>query len=309
MAAADDLAAGEAAPEPIPFERDLDPAYGRAVRVSPRIRRVTARNPGAMTFLGTGTYIVGEGETAVIDPGPDLPEHLEALKTALAGERIAAILVTHSHADHSPLARALAAAFGAPPIYGRADPAAGSDDAEAGDAAFRPDVEVAEGQTVAGPGWTLRAMGTPGHVSNHVAYGLEEEDALFCGDHVMGWSTTVVSPPHGDMDAYLDSLDKVRDGGFATLWPTHGPPIRQPERFLRAYKGHRLARERQLITALSRGPARIPELVAALYAGVDVRLHGAAGRSLWAHLIRLVRLGRVAAVEGEAGLDATYRLA
>ena len=305
----------QAAEEPIPFERAMDPAYGVLVPVSPLIRRITARNPGAFTYLGTGVYVVGHGEVAVIDPGPvfgpDLSEHIEALTAALAGERVVAILTTHSHADHSPAARPLRAATGAP-IYGRADPSAGGEGEEA-DAAFRPDVELTDGQEVSGPGWTLRTIPTPGHVSNHVAFALPQENALFSGDHVMGWSTTIVSPPHGDMDDYLASLDRVRDGGFDVLWPTHGPPVRDPDRFLRAYKGHRLARERQVLNALAKGPSRIAELVAALYASTDPRLHGAAARSLWAHLIRLVRAGTVRAEGGEdgsdPGLDAVYRLA
>ncbi len=298
---------GAADAEPIPFEREMDPAYGGLVEVSPSIRRITARNPGPFTYLGTGVYVVGRGEVAVIDPGPDLPEHVSALIEALSGERVTAILTTHSHADHSPAARPLQAATGAP-VYGRSDPSVGGEGEEA-DAAFRPDVELADGQDVSGPGWTLRAMATPGHVSNHLAFVLPQENALFSGDHVMGWSTTIVSPPHGDMDDYLASLDRVRDGGFDVLWPTHGPPVRNPDRFLRAYKGHRLARERQVLTALAKGPAAIAEMTAALYANVDPRLHGAAARSLWAHLIRLVRAGTVQADGGEATLDATYRLA
>ncbi len=294
-------------PGAIPFEREMDPAYGVLVPVSPSIRRITARNPGPFTYLGTGVYVVGSGEVAVIDPGPDLPEHVEALTAALAGERVLAILTTHTHADHSPAARPLQATTGAP-IYGRADPSAAGAGEEA-DAAFRPDVELADGQEVSGSGWTLRTMATPGHASNHLAFAFPQEKALFTGDHVMGWSTTIVSPPDGDMDAYLASLDRVREGGFEVLWPTHGPPVRDPDRFLRAYKGHRLARERQVLTALATGSARIPDLVALLYAGVDGRLHGAAGRSLWAHLIRLVRAGTVRAEGDEATLDATYRLA
>lgn len=289
----------------IPFVRALDPAYGRPVEVSPLIRRVTAENPGAFTYLGTGTYIVGRGEVAVIDPGPDLPAHLDALMAALRGERVGAILTTHTHADHSPLARPLQALTGAV-IHGRADPATESAE-EANDADFRPDVEVADGARISGPGWTLQAIATPGHASNHVCYALLEENALFSGDHVMGWSTTVVSPPDGDMTAYYASLDKVAARGFATLYPTHGPPITEPEPFLAAYRAHRLDRERQILEQLKAGHGRIAEMVPVMYAAVDARLHPAAARSVLAHLIHLHRTGAVV-TEGQPGPASTFRL-
>ena len=288
----------------IPYVREMEVAYGRADAVTPRIRRVLAPNPGPFTFHGTGTYLVGRGEVAVIDPGPDDASHLAALLAALEGERATAILVTHTHADHSPLAAALAAATGAT-VYGRPDPALAGE--ERHDTGFRPDVRVADGQAIEGEGWTLRAMATPGHASNHVAYALEEENALFCGDLVMGWSTTVVSPPDGDMDAYLSSLERVAQARFATLWPTHGPPIREPAPFLAALAEHRRQREAAILAALAAGPARAAELVAPLYADIDPRLHPAAARSVLAHLIRLARAGRVAA-QGDAA-DAATRFA
>ena len=280
----------------IPFVREIDPAYGRSVPVSPLIRRVTANNPGPFTYLGTGTYIVGHGEVAVIDPGPDLPEHMAALMAATEGERIVAILTTHTHADHSPLARPLAALTGAT-IHGRSDPAVTSGE-EANEADFRPDVEIADGGRVCGSGWTLEALATPGHTSNHVCYALLEENALFSGDHIMGWSTTVVSPPDGDMTAYYASLGKVRDRGFAILIPTHGPPVTDVEPFIDAYNAHRLDRERQILEALGQGRATIAEMVPSMYAAVDPRLHPAAARSVLAHLIHLVREG-VVSVEGD----------
>ena len=290
----------------IPFVRELDPAYGRATHVTPLVRRVTAENPGPFTYLGTGTYIVGRGEVAVIDPGPDLSEHLEALLHALNGERAAAILTTHTHSDHSPLSRALAARAGEPPIYGRIDPMVGSSEAAA-DTAFRPDVEIADGQRVSGPGWTLEAIATPGHASNHVCYALLEENLLFTGDHVMGWSTTVVSPPDGDMSDYYASLSKVEARGFRMLVPTHGPPVTEVAPFLAAYRNHRLDRERQILAELAKGPRRIGEMVPAMYAAVDPRLHPAAARSVLAHLIHLERSGVVAA-DGPAGPDSLFRL-
>lgn len=294
----------------IPFVRESEVDYGRSQAVSPLIRRVMARNPGPFTYLGTGTYIVGHGEVAVIDPGPDLPEHLDALLAALAGERVIQILVTHDHADHSPLARALSAATGAP-VAGMTRPVAHSvtgPPVEAGDdAAFRPDRLITGGEVFAGPGWTLRVLATPGHTANHLCFALAEENALFSGDHVMGWSTSVVAPPDGDMADYLASLRAVRDGRFATLWPTHGPPVTEPEPFLAAYIDHRLAREAQLLALLERGTSRIPQMVAVLYASVDKRLHPAAAQSVLAHLIKLVREGR-AVSDGDPSLAAPFRL-
>ena len=291
----------------IPFVREMDFAYGRVDRVSPLIRRVVANNPGPFTFLGTGTYIVGHGEVAVIDPGPDLPAHLDALMAALHGERVAAILTTHTHADHSPLARPLAERTGHPTIYGRADPATESAEEE-NEADFRPDLEIADGQRVSGPGWTLEAIATPGHASNHVCYALAEENALFSGDHIMGWSTTVVSPPDGDMTAYYDSLSKVEARDFGTLWPTHGPPIREVRPFIAAYRAHRLDRERQILVQLAAGRERIGEMVPEMYAAVDPRLHPAASRSVLAHLIHLTRSGIVTA-DGAAGPQSRFQLA
>ena len=294
----------------IPYVRQFDFAYGRADQVSPLIRRVVASNPGPFTFTGTGTYIVGQGEVAVIDPGPDLPAHLDAILAATAGESITAILITHTHLDHSPLAGPLAARTGAR-VYGRSPPGAAEPQVrldEGHDGAFDPDVQVADGQRIGGPGWTLEAITTPGHASNHVCYALIEENALFSGDHVMGWSTTVVSPPDGDMGAYYASLDKVAARGFDTLWPTHGPPITRVAPFLDAYKAHRLERERQILDQLGQGRGRIGEMLRVIYADVDARLHPAAAHSVLAHLIHLVRQGRVAC-DGEPGAASEYRLA
>jgi glyoxylase-like metal-dependent hydrolase (beta-lactamase superfamily II) len=295
----------------IPFVRDFAFVYGRPDQVSPRIRRVVAANPGPLTFTGTGTYIVGSGDVAVIDPGPaeaGAPGHLRALLDTLRGERVKHIVVTHSHLDHSPLARALQAETGAP-VCGRAlQGASGPSGEESHDLDFRPDLELADGDRLRGPDWTLETLATPGHASNHLAFALLEENALFSGDHVMGWSTTVVSPPDGDMGAYLSSLDRVIARGFASLWPAHGPPVTNPGPFLQAYRAHRLDREAQVLAALAGGPVRIAEIVPKLYAETDPRLWPAAARSVWAHLIQLVRTGR-AATNGEAGLESVYRLA
>ncbi len=239
----------------IPFVRDLDVRYGRCDRVSPLIRRIVADNPGPFTYLGTGTYIVGHREVAVIDPGPALDAHLAAILEATAGERVSHILVTHHHLDHSPLARPLAEATGAT-VYGCAVatlPEAGEIALEAGWDRFTPDVSVCGGATFAGEGWTIEAIPTPGHTSNHICYALDEENALFSGDHIMGWSTTVVTPPDGDMGAYMASLEKVKARRFATLWPTHGPPITKVEPFIEAYAEHRRERERQILARLQGG--------------------------------------------------------
>lgn len=297
----------------IPFVREMDFAHGRPDRLSPLVRRVIANNPGPFTFTGTGTYIVGSGmagEVAVIDPGPDLPAHLDALLEATGGQRITHILVTHTHADHSPLSAKLAKRTGAT-VHGLPAPIAKESEVrveEGQDRAFRPDVLVEDGDRIAGPGWTLQALATPGHASNHVCYALIEENALFSGDHVMGWSTTVIAPPDGDMAAYYASLDTVIARGFSRLYPTHGPPVEDVAPFLDAYKAHRLEREAQILDQVAQGRGRIAQMVPVIYAGVDPRLHPAAALSVLAHLIGLVGRGAVAC-DGPPGPDSLYRLA
>jgi glyoxylase-like metal-dependent hydrolase (beta-lactamase superfamily II) len=294
----------------IPYVREIDIEYGRCDEVSPLIRRVTAKNPGPFTFMGTGTYIVGRGEVAVIDPGPDLGEHLEAIQAAIPGERVSHILVTHHHLDHSPLARPLSEITGAK-VWGRAVKTPVVEDAvklEAGYDHFTPDIPLEGGEVIEGAGWTFEAVHTPGHTSNHICFALREENALFSGDHIMGWSTTVVTPPDGNMGDYMRSLERVRERGFSTLWPTHGPPIRDVEPFIDAYAAHRRDRERQILERLAAGDARIKAMVPTIYANVDPRLHPAAAHSVLAHMIELVKSGRVA-TEGAPGLDSEYRLA
>ena len=297
----------------IPYVRDIDIAYGRCDRVSPLIRRVTAENPGPFTFKGTGTYIVGRGKVAVIDPGPDLPDHLEAILAAIPGETVSHIVITHHHSDHSPLARALSKATGAR-VWGRAVAKADAVDApqtvrlEAGFDDFVPDVPLAGGEIIKGAGWTLEAIHTPGHTSNHICYALMEENALFSGDHIMGWSTTVITPPDGDMGDYLRSLQTVRDRGFSTLWPTHGPPVSVPAPFIAAYAAHRLDRERQILDRLAAGDRTIKAMVPVIYAAVDPRLHAPAAHSVLAHMIELVKSGRVHTIAAPT-LDSEYSLA
>ena len=293
----------------IPFVKDITFEYGACDQVSPLIRRVVANNPGPFTFLGTGTYIIGKGRVAVIDPGPDLDDHLEAILAATAGETITDILITHHHSDHSPLAGPLKARtgakiFGCPPSrIGAADGIVVEADE---DESFRPEIVIRGGEVIRGPGWTLEAVATPGHTLNHICFALHEENALFSGDHIMGWSTTVVSPPGGDMTAYMESLQKVADRKFDTLWPTHGPPITEVAPFIAAYAAHRRAREAQFLSCVDKGVGRIADMVPELYAAVDKRLHPAAANSLLGHAIDLVRRG-VLACDGEPGPGATYR--
>ena len=294
----------------IPFVKDFDPEYGVCRRVSPRIRRVVADNPGPFTFTGTGTYIVGNGTVAVIDPGPDDGAHLEALLAAVEGETVSHVLVTHTHRDHAPLARPFADAVGALVLAARppareTHASGGLDEAE--DQTFRPDVILNDGDRLAGPDWTLETLATPGHASNHLAFALIEENALFSGDHVMGWATSVVAPPDGDMGAYMDSLERVAARGFETLWPTHGAPVTDVAPFLTAYKAHRLEREAQILARLAAGDRTIAEMVPGLYAAVDERLWPAASLSVLAHLIDLVRRG-VVVCDGEPGLASAFRL-
>lgn len=294
----------------IPFVRQMAFEYGRVDQLSPRIRRVIARNPGPFTFHGTGTYIVGSGEVAVIDPGPAIPEHLDALLAAVTGERVKAIAITHDHADHAPLAAELALRTGAPILGGEPHPdrQAPPQGVEEGvDRLYRPDRVLADGERIQGPDWTLRAMATPGHTSNHICYALEEEHALFTGDHVMGWSTTVITPPDGDMTQYYASLGRVMAGAFRTLWPTHGPPVTEPEPFLKAYLNHRLRREEAILAVLARGPTRVDALVEEVYVGLDARLKKAAAASVLAHLLHLTATGR-AVSDGRPGLESEFAL-
>jgi len=295
----------------IPFVRDMTFDYGVPQQVSPLIRRIVAENPGPFTFRGTGVYIVGKGEVAVIDPGPDMAEHIELLLKAVAGEKVTHIFVTHGHMDHSPAARPLAAATGAT-IYACAEPVIPSESEvrmEAGDdLTFQPDIAVHDGDVFHGKGWTIEAVSTPGHTSHHTAYALHEENALFPGDHIMGWSTTVISPPDGDMTDYLDSLLKVRERDFDTLWPTHGPPVQGNVReFVQAYIDHRIAREDQILERLARGDRTIREMVPVMYADVDKKLHPAACHSVLAHMIHLVKTGRVEC-SGAPCIDSLYAL-
>lgn len=273
---------------------------GTAEQLEPLVRRVLAPNPSPFTYTGTQTYLVGREEgVAVIDPGPADDDHIAAIEAAVGSAEILAIMCTHTHRDHSPAAAPLAAKTGAPVVgcaplrpsgnvgeY-RAD--------EAFDVDYEPDRVMEDGEAMTGPGWTLRAIATPGHVSNHLCFALEESGALFTGDHVMGWSTSVVIPPDGDMSDYLASLEKLHNREDTVYYPAHGPQVDKPRQLVRGMIGHRRQRERQIIRLLGEGPKSIDEgLVPLMYKGLDPRLSKAAGMSVMAHLVDLERRGMVA---------------
>ena len=292
-------------------DRSYDPAYETSVEISPLIRRVLAHNPNAFTFHGTGTYIVGRGKVAVIDPGPLIDEHVAALTAAVAGETVTHILVTHTHNDHSPAAAPLKATTGAKTYgfgpHGAGKKSEGVDVEEGGDMAFHPDEKVTDGDVIKGEGWTFDCLYTPGHTSNHICFALREEKALFSGDHVMGWSTTVIAPPDGDMAQYLASLEKLIPRDEQLYYPTHGNPIRNPQRFVAKLIEHRHARERQIATCLKDGLTRIPDIVAVIYSEIDKKLHPAASMSVLAHLKHMVATGR-ATTDGASNPRSEYRL-
>ena len=285
------------------FNQSFMARYGEAEELSPLIRRVLARNPGPFTFKGTGTYIVGRGTVAVIDPGPADTAHLAALERALAGQSVSHILVTHTHRDHSPAARALSESTGAPVLafgpHPRLARHGGPQLDHGGDTVFSPDLRLADGQIISGPGWTLEAVHTPGHLANHLCFALREEKALFSGDHVMAWSTSVIAPPEGHMGEYLASLEKCLNRGETIYWPTHGGPVTQPRRFVRAILGHRMMRERAVLDRLAAGDTTAAGMVPHIYKNLDSRLNGAAALSLLAHLEHLVEKGKVVKSDSE----------
>ena len=295
----------------IPFRRELEFEYGAVAIVAPGIRRVIANNPSAFTLYGTGTYIIGQGEVAVIDPGPPDDGHIQAILRATAGETVTHMLVTHTHMDHSPGCRLLAEHTDAK-TYGFGSHGAGKAEGgviveEGGDMDFAPDVIVRHGELIEGQDWSVECVHTPGHTSNHICYAFGKERTLFSGDHVMGWSTSVISPPDGDMADYLASLELLLTRDDAVYWPTHGPAITDPKPHVRAFIEHRKERERDILRCLASGPQRIAEMVPTMYANVPGYLHGAAARSVFATMALLVDRGDVVC-DGQPAVDGIYRL-
>ena len=302
--------------EDIEFDRSATTPSGEVARLSPLIRRVIAGNGGPMTFTGTCSYIVGQGRVAIIDPGPDDAAHVARLLAAVSGESVSHIVVTHTHRDHSPAVPALKAATGAV-VVGCGPHRAARELAEgeinrldaAADRDYAPDLEMRDGDAVTGPGWSLRAVETPGHTANHLAFTLAEEAALFSGDHVMAWSTSIVAPPDGSMAAYMASIETLRGMEHGIYWPGHGGPVTEPQRFLRGLVQHRRQREAAILGRLRAGDEIIAAMVPPIYQGLPPALHGAAALSVLAQLEDLVLRGAVTCDEPLPSLASRYRLA
>jgi glyoxylase-like metal-dependent hydrolase (beta-lactamase superfamily II) len=299
----------------IPFDKTLDLAPDTVDEVIPGVRRVMANNPGPFTFKGTMSYIIGRGKVAIVDPGPADDAHIAALLDAVRNETVTHIFVTHTHRDHSPAVPAIKAATGAT-VYAEGPHRAARPlntgeqkrlDAS-GDLDFRPDVMLKDGAVVTGDGWSVEAITTPGHCANHMAYALRGTDALFAGDHVMAWATTIVAPPDGAMVDYMGSLAKLAKRPEQFYLPGHGPAIKEATRFVNYLILHRKAREDSILHRLGKGATDIPSIVRASYIGIDPRLVGAAGMSVLAHLEDLVTRG-VVETDGPPSINGMYRLA
>lgn len=284
----------------IPFIHELDVKTGKLETISPLVRRIICPNPGPYTYTGTGTYIIGHGEVAVIDPGPINKSHLKAILDATKNEKISHILVSHTHADHSPLAKELHEASGAK-IYGCAPHPKTSNGTneiakngeEGVDYDFSPHHELSDGDEIKGNGWTIKTIHTPGHTSNHLCFNLKEEQTLFSGDHIMAWSTSIIIPPDGSMAKYMESLERLMAMDFKYIRPTHGPAIIEPSQFIEALLAHRMEREALVINAVALGHKKVSDIVNTVYIGLPKELHKAAGMSCLAHLILLVNDGRI----------------
>jgi glyoxylase-like metal-dependent hydrolase (beta-lactamase superfamily II) len=300
--------------EDIPFDKDLKLAPDTVDEPMPGIRRIMANNPGPFTFKGTVSYIVGRDKVAIVDPGPDDAAHIGALLDAVRNETVTHIFVTHTHRDHSPAVPAIKAATGAkvyaegphraarPLHIGEHNPLDASADRD-----FRPDVMLKDGEVVAGDGWAIEAVTTPGHTANHMSYALKDKNVLFAGDHIMAWATSIVAPPDGAMSDYMASLAKLAQRTEGIYFPGHGPAITDASRFVSYYILHRKAREASILHRLSKGATDIPTIVRAIYIGIDPRLTGAAGLSVLAHLEDLVARGQVE-TDGQPAIDGVYRL-
>jgi hydroxyacylglutathione hydrolase len=295
------------------FDLAFEPAYGQAVPVVAGVERVTVNNPGPFTFFGTNSYIVGSSSVAVIDPGPEDEAHYQALMAALGGRAVTHIFVSHTHRDHSPLAKRLQTATGAVTVgQGPHRPARPLREgeinpfSESSDLSFVPDIALSDGESLSGDGWALSAVLTPGHTANHAAFALEGRDILFSGDHVMAWSTSIVAPPDGSMADYMESLERLIARDDRLLLPGHGGPVTEPASFLRALKAHRLRREQAVLARVQAGDGRIAEMVKVIYRDTDPKLHGAAALSVLAHIEDLLERGEIAA-DGPPTLAALYR--
>ena len=297
---------------------DDSPAPGVPVTLAPGLRRVIAPNPGPMTYWGTNTYLLGTDSLAVIDPGPDMPAHRAALGAAIGAAAVSHVIVTHSHLDHSPLARWLAAETGAP-VCGFGPSAAGRSAAMAAlaaqgldgggegvDAAFTPDIRVPDGAMIAGAGWQLLALHTPGHMGNHLS--LRWGDAVFSGDLVMGWASTLISPPDGDVGQFLASCARLKGQGARVLYPGHGAPVTDPAARIDWLVAHRAERTAQIRAALAAGPATVPALTARIYTDLAPALQPAAARNVFAHLVALAAENAVRAAPALRP-DAVFSLA
>jgi glyoxylase-like metal-dependent hydrolase (beta-lactamase superfamily II) len=299
----------------VPFNRNFALKPGVVEQVRPGVRRILCNNPSPFTFSGTVSYIVGQGKVAIIDPGPDDKAHAAALLDAVRGETVSHILVTHTHRDHSPNTARIKAATGAtvyaegPHRSSRPRYESEKISTESGaDREFKPDVRVSDGETIEGAGWALQAVATPGHTANHMAFAWRERKTLFVGDHVMGWSTSIVAPPDGSMIDYMASLERLTAREEDLYFSGHGPEIPEGPRYVRFLIRHRQAREASILHRLAKGEADIPTLVRAIYIGIDPRLTGAAGYSVLAHLEDLVARG-IVATDGDPVIGGMYRMA
>ena len=292
----------------IPFVKDFEFEYGSVSHLAPGIRRVICQNPGAFTFSGTGTYILGEGDLAIIDPGPRDSAHLDAICAAVEGETVSHILITHTHMDHSPLAAELKDLVGAK-TYGFGPHGATLNDGvvveEGGDQAFLPDVTVRDGDIIDGKSWSVQCIHTPGHTSNHMCYQLRTTRSLFTGDHVMGWSTSVISPPDGNMGDYMRSLEKLLERDDQEYWPTHGTVIQNPKNHVNAFLAHRRERELQILKQISERRLTIAEMVPHMYQSVGQHLWPAAARSVYAAILFLVEQEKLRC-DGEPTMSSEY---
>lgn len=294
------------------FRTEFDPRYGEAIELAPNIARITVNNPSPFTFHGTNTYILGSHSIAIIDPGPEDSDHLNALVRAIDGRTVSHIIVTHTHVDHSPLSRRLQELVAAPivaegPHRSSRELNLGEVNAldASGDENFKPDIYISHGDVIEGKDWALTSHFTPGHTANHMAFSLNDTDYLFSGDHVMAWATSIVAPPDGSMKDYMASLEVLLKQPQQTYFPGHGGRLENAHAFVRALRAHRKMRENAIFEQIKKGKTTIPEMVAVIYRTTDKRLHGAAGLSVFAQLEELVGSGKVQ-TDGPPSLDGTY---